>query len=129
MMTQGKITREGDEAGFTLLELLVVLAIMGLIIGLISLRGSDRAHLLRLPQAAQNLAEELRVARAAAIITGQNVRFVPPHDATLSGSKQVIFTPGGAATAARFVWHDGARTLVVAVEPLSGRVEVQNASP
>jgi general secretion pathway protein H len=116
-----------SEAGFTLLELLVVLAIMGLIVGLVAIRGTDRARLVRLPEAAQNLATGLRLARLRAITSGENFTFKPPAEGAIgiSGTKQAVFAPTGAATAADFVLHDDTRTLEVTVDALSGRVEVR----
>jgi general secretion pathway protein H len=117
------------ESGFTLLEMLVVLAIMGAIIGLVALRGTDRVRLTQLPQAAQNVASGLRLARVKAITTGANVTYAPPPGGPISiaGSKQVIFSPQGAATAAEFLLRDDKRAIEVTVDALTGRVEVQNA--
>jgi len=118
-----------DEAGFTLLELLVVLAIMAAIVGLVALRGTDRARLVRLPEAAQNLATGLRLARLHAITSGKNFTFAPPLEGSIgiSGTKQAVFAPTGAATAAQFVVHDDNRAMEVTVDPLTGRVAVRNA--
>ena len=117
------------EEGFTLLELLVVIAIMGLVIGLVAMRGGDRAAQMRLPEAAATLAGDLRLARLEAIRRGELVRFAPPKFAkiAISGSREILFSPEGSASAGEFDLSDGARRLRIRVEPLTGRVEVENA--
>jgi len=108
---------------------------MGALVGLIAMRGSDRSKLTRLPQAAQSMASGLRLARLQAIETGQDVIYKRPASAdtaaaiTIDGNKQALFAPSGAATAARFVVHDGDKSITISVDALTGRVEVKNGTP
>jgi general secretion pathway protein H len=61
------------EAGFTLLEMIVVLAVLGLMAGLVVARGPSRSPALDLRAAASELAQALRGARARAIATDRLV--------------------------------------------------------
>lgn len=99
------------EAGYTLTELLVVLAIMGLAAGLAPpLLQSARQHFLA-RAAVYRLAAELEAAHERAVDTQSVVRI---------GDPAVIFYPDGSARAA--VIHVEGGTITVA--PFSGRVDV-----
>ena len=58
---------EACPSGFTLIEMLVVLAILALTVGLIVARGPAHSRRLETDAAARNLAGALRLARAEAI--------------------------------------------------------------
>jgi general secretion pathway protein H len=64
------------DAGFTLLELLVVIVIAGLVIGAVALRARGGDPRLALEQQAGRIAGALRAARSEAILTDRTVRFV-----------------------------------------------------
>ncbi len=61
------------EAGFTLLEVIVVLALVALGLGLLAARGPPRSAALEIRGAAGELAQALRLARAQAIARNQPV--------------------------------------------------------
>lgn len=67
-------------AGFTLIELMVVLVIMGLLVGLMLTYGPMRSQSLRIRGAASEVAQGLRVARARAIALNRPVSFVLDPD-------------------------------------------------
>jgi len=103
---------------------------MGVVVGLIAMRGGDRTRMLRLPGAAQDFATQLRLARLRAIDSGADVTFKPPAEGAIKigGSHQVVFEPSGAATAGHFTLHDDTRAMEISVDALTGRVEVRSAS-
>ncbi len=100
-----------SEAGYTLTELLVVLAIMGLAAGLAPpLLQSARQHFLA-RAAVYRLAAQLEAAHERAVDTQSVVRI---------GDPAVIFYPDGSASGGDFRF-DGA---TISVGTFSGRVDV-----
>ena len=65
-----------SEAGFTLIEVLVVLAIVGLALGLVAVRGASGNRTMALEAAATGLAGDLRQARSQAIYGNAPVRLM-----------------------------------------------------
>lgn len=146
------MTRAGrGEAGFTIIELIVVLALLALAYALVApsvIAVFDRP---RLDNSARAVAVSLREARATAIKTFNDTRFtVAPDrrswraggktgtvgagvDLSLerpawdgergAGSAQaIVFFPDGSSTGGRILLRSGGRTSVVSVEWLTGRV-------
>ena len=135
-------------AGFTLIEMLVVLAILAASLFLLSARGPARSAALDLRASAEEVAGSLRLARARSIEAGSPVLWVldgaahgyrlgaePPHRllAALAVSAQnvdgspargVRFAPDGSASGGRVVLALGTRRAVVGVNWLTGRVSV-----
>jgi type II secretion system protein H len=106
--------RHRDDAGYTLTELLVVLAVMGLMVALAppllqSAQGGVRAR-----AAAYHLAAQLQDAHDQAVDTGSTVQV------NLSPAQTILFYPDGSATAAAI--RRGGMT--VSVAPISGRVTI-----
>lgn len=136
------------EAGFTLLEMTIVLIILGLALGLVALRGPIRSRGLELRAATQQLAQTLRAARAEAIAGDHAVevalqpggysvgvgRFHPlPGFAlsatTLLGTAQpgIRFAADGSSSGGLVALDDGARRARIAVDWLTGRVRIADA--
>jgi general secretion pathway protein H len=140
--------------GFTLIEILVVLAIMGVVLGLIIGRGPMRSRGLEARAAAGALAQALRAARAQAIaadhdvgvaidparhvfaIDGGPVRLLaadlavsvlPPALHGPGPVRLIRFSPDGSATGGEVVLGSGSHRLGVSVEWLTGRVSVADA--
>lgn len=139
-------------AGFTLLEMLIVIAILGLMLGLFASRGADRNKTLTLKGTGDALAEDLRMARTRAIVSGHEASLTVtqtppgwirpdaaavalPADLTITVATArafgavatddaVRFEPDGSSTGAAITLAQGTRQLEVDVDWLTGRVSV-----
>ena len=142
------------QAGFTLLEMLVVLVILGLVVGLVVARGPSRSPRLELQTSASRLAQTMRLARTRAIATNHattvvvdvaNHRFamdggpvillpatVAMAAVTVAGSAAgnkaaFTFEPDGSASGGRVDLASGALLLRVSIDWLTGRISVADA--
>lgn len=130
--------------GFTLLEMLVVVAILGLMVSLIVLRGPVRSPALEIRAAAGDVAQALRAARARAIMEGRPVDFLldaarhqyvttgaqpralhaPPDVAITAPAKGIGFAPDGSSSGGQITVADAGHAAVVRVDWLTGRVRI-----
>jgi general secretion pathway protein H len=146
---------ERGPSGFTLIEMIVVLAVLGFTLALIVGRGPMHSRALTTRAAASELAGALREARARAISQNQSVAFtldikhkdfrvgdapmrmLPPELAlsllTTTGEVRneaegdIRFDPDGSSTGGRIVLVDNNKKIQVGVDWLTGRVSVVNA--
>ncbi len=135
-------------SGFTLLEILVVLVILGLALGIVANRGPARSPALDARGAAGQVARAMRLARSQAIAGNRPVAFtldvarrafrvgagpwqaLPPELGlglvatadTAPGT--IVFDPEGGASGGRVRISTGQAALSVGVDWLSGRVMV-----
>ena len=132
------------DRGFTLLEMLVVLAVLGLMVGLVVARGPMRSAGLNARMAANQLAGSLRAARSEAIAADRSVAVAingaagivqigaaPPRvlGAVLSNpARPIIFGPDGTSGGADMLVAAGAVRMRVVLDWLTGRVSIANAS-
>ena len=138
--------------GFSLIELLVVLAVMGLAMALFVGYRAPWSRALGLQGSAAELASGLRLARSQAIADNRPVAFAldvashryqvggdPPHPLparmsiallTINGEKSsatvgdIRFNPDGSSTGGRITLADGSRRVAVGVDWLTGRVSI-----
>jgi general secretion pathway protein H len=142
------------DEGFTLIEMLVVLAILGVVLGVLIGRGPMRSVGLETRAAAGALAESLRAARAQAISGDRDVTVaidpvrhifaadggpvrqidmnlpmavLPPALHGPGATRLIRFSADGSATGGQILLGSGHRKLAVSVEWLTGRVRVADA--
>ncbi len=149
------MTWRTDQAGFTLIEMVVVLAILGVMLLLIAGRGPPVSHGLTARAAAGELAASLREARSRAILENRPVSLIvdlakrhyrigdrppaelPPDLAvalftvrseTRNATEAGIrFEPDGSSTGGRIELGDGSGRLQIGVDWLTGGVSVADA--
>jgi general secretion pathway protein H len=142
----------GREAGFTLIEIIVVLAVVGFALVLIVGYKPPWSSALGVRGAAAEVASSLRLARSEAILRNRPVAFeidlanrrfragsgtvrqLPPQLSiallTVQGERRDVstgdirFNPDGSSTGGRISLADGAHKMAVGVEWLSGRVSI-----
>ena len=129
-----------DAGGFTLIEMIVVLVVLGLALTLVMTHGPMRSQRLDLDAAARQVAGALRLARSRAIAQDravavafgargyqldQDAPVVWSADVSPNGDRVISFTPDGSSSGGRIVLHGGERDVAIGVDWLTGRVLVQ----
>jgi general secretion pathway protein H len=134
--------QRGTDAGFTVLELLVALAVLVLVIGLAAARWSGGGHALGLETEARKLASALRIARGSAIrantprdvmfdAAGRSYRLAGEAVVRLSRAERVTappiirFLPDGSSSGGRIVLAHADTSVRVDVDWITGRVTVR----
>jgi general secretion pathway protein H len=126
------------EAGVTLLEALVVIAIVAMIAALVAPNIGASMDLLSLRQSASVLQADLRVARATALRTGNTVTVTPlkngrgydwiggtrhfPEAVSLSMSGPVSFMADGSMIAANISIGSGTRHIPLNINSTTGAI-------
>ena len=150
-----RIKRVPADAGFTLLEMIVVVVVLGLAAGLVLQRGPPRSPTLDLRAAAEEVARTLRLARTRAIASDRDVMFRldpaahafavdggPPRAlprsvaieamaASPGGGGRIAaigFAPDGSSSGGRIGLGEGARRIDIGVDWLTGRVDLGRMS-
>jgi len=144
-------TSRAQDGGFTLIEVLVVVAILAATAAILVSRGPARSPGLEARQAASQLTETMRLGRSRAIAADRPVPMVldlATHRLTLDGvprpapaasvglaaimadgsvpARQAVFVfaPDGSATGGSIVLGVGGRRIAITVDWLTGRVGV-----
>lgn len=143
-------------AGFTLIEMIVVLAVLGLAMVLIIRNGKAISPAIHARAATESISAALRSARSEAVMTNRSILFTidlsnrkyqwgqaPPqiltNDLSLSlmtSRDQVVstaegrirFDPDGSSSGGRVTVAGGERTWWIGIDWLSGRVSVAEKS-
>ncbi len=141
------------QGGFTLLEMIIVIAVLGMALGLVVTRGPMRSQTMEMQATVNQMAQGLRIARSRAIANNAPVRFtvdLPLHSFRIESERPVAlprsvsiamtavsnetvesrlaairFYPDGSATGGRIDLAAGQRVAHIGVDWLTGRVSVQ----
>lgn len=117
-------------AGFTLLEMIVAIAVMGLVLAMVARYGRPHSGRLEMRAASGRVAAAMRLARGLAIAGGRAVVFVPPRlpggvrAVMQAGPGGIVFEPDGSALGGRVVLAGAGRKAVIAADWLTGRISV-----
>jgi general secretion pathway protein H len=142
--------RNRADAGFTLIEIILVLVVLSLGLAVLAMRGPPRSASLEIRATAGEMAQALRLARARSIagnvpvgltidlarhswhLDGALERALPPAYAiairtaatALEGERlgTIRFAPDGSSTGGWIELADGHRRMQIGVDWLSGRV-------
>lgn len=138
------------KAGFTLIEMLVVVAVLGMAMGLVATSAPMRSHAIEMQAVVEQVANAARLAHAQAITSNRAVYLtldvhahslrvdkIPPtllpatmrvtmtavSGDSVGGPLTVIrFNPDGSTTGGRIELAEGSRRAMVGVNWLTGRV-------
>jgi general secretion pathway protein H len=125
-----------NQRGFTLLELIVVIAVLGLLAGIVAARGPLRSDRLELNASARALANALELARSRAIASGRVIAvttsasgfivderpFSLPAGGAMSRAR-VLFTPEGLSSGGTIILGSRSGRILISVNWLTGRVQ------
>jgi len=117
-------------SGFTLLEMLVVITVMGISLLLLAGYGQPHTRPLEAQAAARNVAQAMRAARFLAVTRRESVALkmpiMPPwlKVSVVSPPGGIAFSPDGSASGGRVLLGFGAKTIAISVDWLTGRISI-----
>jgi general secretion pathway protein H len=131
---------KGNQTGFTLLEMIVVIVIMAMVAGLVLVKQPWHSVGFNADATVRALTNALRVARSRAIAQDRTVTVItaaggfsvdgraawklPPEEAL--SATQVVFTPDGGSTGGTILLVAGPRQIAVDVNWLTGRARARD---
>jgi general secretion pathway protein H len=132
-------TGGGSQSGFTLIEMIVVIVIMGLVAGMVMLRQPWHSAGLDLASTERTLASAFQLARSRAIAQDRDVVVVTaangfsfdgtvwtlPAGQAMSPSR-LVFTPDGQSSGGTVLLASAGTRIAVNVNWLTGRVRAQS---
>lgn len=149
--------RAEADAGFTLLEVIVVVVILGLVLGMVASNGPMRSPRLAQAAAARDIRQSLQDAAARAITQERTTMFRldPASGIWREGARRgkvpagthiifrgvtavavrkgsigtVTFTPDGSASGGRITLAGPAGVRVIAIDWLTGRIRIDAPGP
>ena len=119
------------EAGYPLLELLVVLAIMGILLASIPGMALPGVAAVQFSGKVQRVVARLNAAHDQAMETGETITLQPAGlEAALNGlsltadASAIVFFPDGSAAGGEVVIASGAQRRILRIDALTGRISV-----
>ena len=125
------------QRGFTLLEMIIVLVILGLVLAIVAARGPMHSPRLDAEVAGRDLAGGLRLARARAIAVNRPIsvaiaagRFqiegmtpqALPANVALTGAPEIRFAPDGSSSGGSITVQAADVRIMISVNWLTGQV-------
>lgn len=135
-MVSRNVRNKARQAGFTLIEMIAVVAIMAMVAGLVLVKQPWRSAGLNTDATVRALTDALRLARSRAIAEDRQVTvftvargfsvdggaaWMLPREQALSGSR-VVFTPDGGSNGGTILLAAGPQRIALEVNWLTGRV-------
>jgi general secretion pathway protein H len=155
MREAGSLPLGRGQAGFTLIEMIVVLVVLGLMLGLIVTRGPMHSTRVEIDAATRDLVGALRLARAQAIAQNRPVALLidpasraywsvgsaprslpgsveiavqtPLEDSDGHRRASVAFAPDGSSSGGAITLAEGTHRVRVGVDWLTGRISIAAA--
>jgi general secretion pathway protein H len=122
-----------QNTGFTLLEMMVVLAVMGLAMALIAGYGQPRSRWLETQSAAREIAAAMRDARGQAIAQGHKVALSLPNlpswlRVTMAAPPGgIVFAPDGSASGGEVLLNGAGHHTAITADWLTGQVAIHGS--
>lgn len=124
------ISHNKTQAGFTLLEMLVTVAVMGIVLAVLAGFMRPHSHRLEMEAAARDVARAMRTARGTAIAGGTQVALVLPElPPWLTVSERaprggILFAPDGSSSGGQVLLSGQGQVAAVSTDWLTGRVDI-----